>query len=1206
MPNTHTRHTLARKTTDIAKLNNTTPVVNNLASLMMNRFCFRAAFGLALLLPVSAMAQPAPGMILRATNAKLVGPSVKMNPDTQVAAYWKGPEDRAIWKFKAEKEGRVDILLIYGVPDQVANQPLSITVDGTTVAEGKLPSTGGYARFRQQMIGTMQLTAGNHELIFRPQQKVRGDDLVDLKAIILAPHDPDRLPSTEAPSLQPVTDMLKHLQVPDGFVIEQVAGPPLVNRPISCDFDERGRLYVTESSGGNDNVQKQFKERPHRVVRLEDTNRDGIYDKRTIFADQMMLPEGAMWHAGSLYVAAPPHIWKLTDIDDDGIADKREVWFDGKTLGGCANDLHGPYLGPDGWFYWCKGEFQQQTYERPGKAPLVTRAAHILRRHPQGGPAEIVMTGGMNNPVDVTFTPGGERIFSTTFLQLPAGGKRDGLIHAVYGGVYPRKNGVVNGHPRTGELMPVLTHMGVAAPCGLIRLESNQLGKGFRDNLLACQFNTHKVSRHVLAPRGATFVTQDEDFLTSDHPDFHPTDVLEDADGSVLVVNTGGWYMLCCPTSRLHKPDVLGAIYRIRRANHQRIEDPRGLSIDWSAATPVQLAQRLEDPRPAVRRRASEQLALQGVSSVPALSAIVTHSDSAAARLLATWTLTRIDHPSSRATIRTALADRDEHVRQAALHSIALWRDSSAVPHVATLLTHDSLHNRRAAAEALGRIGDKDAIKHLLTASADYRGRVLDHSLTYALIEIGDVKRLRPQLTADNPYARRTAMLALENLADGELNPESVIGTLDSNEPLIADTAWWITQRHPEWAPAMTGFFRKSIANPQITAEEASSLSRHLARFSTSPQIQKIMSQALGNTAVPEQTKIAILVAIRNSTASTLPAATWTALSQLLDENNIALVDHAVQAIHAQSPSPLTAELHRVASTPQLAMETRLRALAGSVSGKPLEDHWIPTLSGAIHVARPVRQRSLAIDTLITANLSDSQLIQLAPALSNTASMDLKRVLEAFQNSTSDRVGRQLVAALNESPAATALDKQAVQRILANFHPAITQQAEPLLARIDAAAAERSTKFEVVLNLLNQGDVRRGQQVFYGTKASCSACHAIGYRGGRVGPDLTHVGRIRDDRSLLESILYPSASFVQSYEPVKIITAEGKVYSGVLKQETAQGIVLALDAEKTIRIPHDEIEVRQNGTVSIMPQGLEKQLTPQQLADLLVFLKSAK
>src|SRR5207248_3433798 len=109
------------------------------------------------------------------------------------------------------------------------------------------------------------------------------------------------------------------------------------------------------------------------------------------------------------------------------------------------------------------------------------------------------------------------------------------------------------------------------------------------------------VTRHVLVPRGATFETRDEDFLVSNNRDFHPTDILEDADGSLLVVDTGGWYKLCCPTSQLHKPDVLGAIYRIRRKDAPRIDDPRGLALAWPRLSAEELARLLDDPRPAVR-----------------------------------------------------------------------------------------------------------------------------------------------------------------------------------------------------------------------------------------------------------------------------------------------------------------------------------------------------------------------------------------------------------------------------------------------------------------------------------------------------------------------------------------------------------------------------------------------------------------------------
>src|SRR5581483_3188516 len=164
------------------------------------------------------------------------------------------------------------------------------------------------------------------------------------------------------------------------------------------------------------------------------------------------------------------------------------------------------------------------------------------------------------------------------------------LIHAIYGGVYGKEHDVLDGHKRTGPgLLPPLTHFGPAAPAGAIRYESRALGAEYQDNLFVAQFNMRKVSRHVLEPWGATFKTRDEDFLVSDNLDFHPTDVLEDADGSLLVIDTGGWYKICCPTSQLHKPDVLGGIYRIRRRGAAAVHDPRGLTLAWSRMKATEL-----------------------------------------------------------------------------------------------------------------------------------------------------------------------------------------------------------------------------------------------------------------------------------------------------------------------------------------------------------------------------------------------------------------------------------------------------------------------------------------------------------------------------------------------------------------------------------------------------------------------------------------
>src|SRR5438105_11479634 len=92
------------------------------------------------------------------------------------------------------------------------------------------------------------------------------------------------------------------------------------------------------------------------------------------------------------------------------------------------------------------------------------------------------------------------------------------------------------------------------------------------------------------------------------------------------------------------------------------------------------------------------------------------------------------------------------------------------------------------------------------------------------------------------------------------------------------------------------------------------------------------------------------------------------------------------------------------------------------------------------------------------------------------------------------------------------------------------------------------------------GDIRRGHAIFNSTKAACASCHALGYLGGNIGPDLTHIGQIRSERDLLESIVFPSASFVRSYEPVLVLTKKGKTYNGLVRKDAAHEILLALNA----------------------------------------------
>jgi putative heme-binding domain-containing protein len=129
-------------------------------------------------------------------------------------------------------------------------------------------------------------------------------------------------------------------------------------------------------------------------------------------------------------------------------------------------------------------------------------------------------------------------------------------------------------------------------------------------------------------------------------------------------------------------------------------------------------------------------------------------------------------------------------------------------------------------------------------------------------------------------------------------------------------------------------------------------------------------------------------------------------------------------------------------------------------------------------------------------------------------------------------------------------------------------------------------------------------QVFHSNKAACSSCHKTQHVGSTIGPHLRGIGQRRTERDLIESILFPSASLVQSYESWTVVTTNGRVISGVIQKDAPGELVLSAGPDKTARIPRDVIEEMTRGNISIMPEGLDKFLTEQQLADLVSYLKS--
>ncbi len=1162
---------------------------------------------------------------------------------------------------------------------------------------------------------------------------------------------------------------IEAISVPSGFTVELAAGPPLIERPMLAAFDDRGRLYVADSAGVNLRGAELTKNPPHVIRMLEDTDRDGRFDKTTVFADKLVFPQGIVWHDGAVYCSSPPSFWRLADTDGDGVADKREELVTGFANTGVADDMHGGSLGPDGRIYWCAGRFPHKIHRPGGPVIHAGTAPLVVRCRPDGSELEVVC-GSQGNAVGVAFTSEGDMFASGTFLapNSMGAGLRDALVHCIDGAEYPVRDRTPNEHRRTGDMLPPLTHLGVSASSDLTIYHGDTFGADYRGNLFSALFNMHKVMRHKLQRSGATFTCRNEDFLVSSDADFHPTDVFEDADGSVLAVDTGGWFRIGCPTSQIAKPDVLGAIYRVRKTGAKPPADPRGLAIAWETLSVNDCVALLSDSRFAVREHAMAQLSKAGASAVPPLASTLAGKAGIEAKCAAVWTLARIDGSEARAAVRAACGDSQPSVRQAAARAAGLHRDVEASGCLMQMATSDEPAVRREAATALGRIGQNAAVPALLEALNAVGDRFLEHALIFAMIRIGDRAGTLKGLDSNSSAVKRGALIALDQMDAGRLTPELVTPWLAPSDPLLRETALWVIAHHGDWGAAMLDFFRQWLTRPDMDESRRDELRQQLLAFAKNSAVQELIATTLADSSTPLATKLLLLEVMAQAPLAKLPnswtaqllrslesdtegvvrqtvatlrtlpldkrplvsrvdaqidfgptekrfagtrlsqdfCARWTGIlrcpkdgtytfatesddgSQLFIDGKLVVdnsglhamreregrVDlvagdhdfrldfiqgegeagcrvfwtfenrekeiipaaslfHRLRASRLAGPAALehglTAEFYEIGGIRETFPDLAASEFDGALLDIALDTKWPVDLrvqaaaTAAPHLAaiepplfaflltsldsqNAPLVRLDAAEALGRAHLDGAQLKHLCAAV---AGGQCSRVplLRAFEQSHDTEVGDELVAALGRSAGLKSLQAESLAMLLQGFAEPVRKKAAPLFEQLNVNREKQMARLAELQDVLAGGDIQRGRELFFGNKkAICATCHAVQQEGGKIGPDLSKIGAIRAPRDLLEAIVFPSASFARGYEPFTVATDDGQVLSGIIGRETADAIYVFNSSRVEVRVPRSTIESLQQSNVSIMPEGMDAQLTRQELADLITFLQSLR
>lgn len=1024
--------------------------------------------------------------------------------------------------------------------------------------------------------------------------------------------------------------------VPKGFTIAKVAGFPLLHRPIFAGFDETGVLYVGESSGENLKRDDMLAKKPHWISRLEDTDGDGVFDKSTKFVENITLPQGCLWYRGSLYAACPPSIWKFTDTDNDGKADQREEILTGFGFSGNACDTHGPFLSPTGRLYIVQGRHGHEFKDKQGQVYSKGKAGRIYSCRIDGSDVRVHAGGGFDNPVEVDFTEEGECIGTVNILYRDRG---DCLMHWVEGGVYPRDDlaDAVAEFKWTGGLLGPIHNLGHVACSGITRYRGVHFGDGFKDRWFFTEFNTHKVRYAELKRAGSTFTADVHEFLTCADGDFHPTDVLEDADGSLLVLNTGAWFLNGCPTSRVAKPEIYGGIYRVRKVDGTVVQDPRGKQLELASMSREDLIRHLGDRRPAVIHSAIEQIARDPAIIERLARSIKEGKQTATARRNAVWAIGMIlccdgmgsiaANPSSigknvREALTAAIKDRDTSLQQAAVSVVAWNTGFESV--LLNLMESESPQIRRQVAETCAllvktieadkthprgfqrRIRDTLMLQVTHDAGRGFVDRVHEHAVVTGMLRTGESDSWI--LDASKPSVARSILIALDQMDDSSLTREMVLPLLSSEDVRLQQTALEVIARHPGWAAETLALLKTWVAEPELNADRANALRGFLLAQLGDSAVQGFVVDVLGDLETASGVRGLFWEVLQRSTIANWPDA-WNPLlasAMVSADNDIALA--ALRIITQRSLPGFESDLRKLAALEQRSIPIRceaVTALGGSTT--PLDDRVFRPLLQSLGSDEISSDEKAAIGRALgNGPLSESQLQQLTTAFATAGPLAVPVLIKAYARSTDADLGRALIAALLQSEAATSIAPDELAGILRKYPDEVRAAAQPLYAKLGIDPAAQQARLTELTPLLEAGDANVGRNVFFGKKANCSACHAVAGEGGRIGPHLTTIGASRSPKDLLEAIVFPSASFVNGYRPYVIATDDGKVVQGVISAETTDAITLRTQDLQEIRVRRDAIDEQREGTTSIMPKGLDTQLTPDELRHLLAYLQSRK
>jgi putative membrane-bound dehydrogenase-like protein len=943
-------------------------------------------------------------------------------------------------------------------------------------------------------------------------------------------------------------------QMEEGFQLRLVASEPLIYDPVDMEFNEQGEALVLEMPG------YPLEDQASRIILLRDQDTDGQYDERIVFAENLQMATSLMPYKKGVLVAAPPYLLFVKDTDGDYRADAVDTLMGGFSTGNLQHNYNGLTYGLDNWIYAANGGNSGKPYWWDDTTSAMNLRGQDFRFHLESKKMERIgeSSGGFGLGMDEY-----GRLFEThnlthiSHLVFPDRYFKNSRLlveHSLLNISDHEENGLSRIYP-VGEQETRVNHPEqsgyFSGACGILFYGDNAYGKDYQRTVWVADVVLNLIHADKLHPQGSAFtasrIREKKEFLACEDRSFRPVNMTVGPDGSVYVIDM---YRAVIEHPEwipdeieqglnLNAGKEKGRIYKIIPGDKKV---PEFNTHQWKTADDY--IARLNHPNQWVRKTA-HRLLMESELTTGQLKKIAQwlQSESAYARLHALWILEGKGALTSE-WLMGALKDADDGVKENALLMAEqrMTVDEGIFQRVLELLTDPAQRVRMQAALSVSTLPDELFQIH--------RDKIIDHLIASSEWPLDDwniaaitlaAHSAAPDLLTRLMQRRQTDILLIKSLAKASgQSTGSIRLVLNSLRSGLAD------------APTRLAIIEQ-LAAGIYTSVNGAPLLADLLPLEKNADINLISATArlrkkLSLPPAPAFVSFS-LRAIKKAGNRSLPDSVR--LQQLSLLSLLPYRDKAevlFQCLNSSEPMQIQEEaLRQLAGFPEPEIGQRLvKQWAG----------WGPLV------------RRYASDLLIYRDVHhDALLSGLEQGIINIGEMnfDLERRRELLLWTENEETRRRAAALFSDAGVTTR--KQAIEKMK------------------DA--------------LLLKGSAREGEAVF---TTLCSSCHRYGAIGKEVGPVLTEINR-KSKESLLHDILDPNAAVETRYINHKLVTVAGEIHVGMVENETDYAITIKKAGGEAVVVEKKNIKSFYSLGASLMMEGIESNMTLQEMADLLEFLQ---